>query len=37
MTSGAQILRRSIRRGQLGLLECSSLLLGFCDAEVDDT
>jgi hypothetical protein len=37
MISGAPILRRSIRRGRLGLLECSSLLSGFLDADVDDT
>jgi hypothetical protein len=37
MTSGAPIFRRSVRRRWLGLLECSSLLLGLLDTEVDDT
>jgi hypothetical protein len=35
MTSGAPILRRSVHRGRLGLLECSSLLPSILDAEVD--
>jgi hypothetical protein len=33
MTSGAPIFRRSVCRGRLGLLECSSLLQGFLDAK----
>jgi hypothetical protein len=36
LTSEAPILRRSVCRGRLGLLECSSLLLGFLDVEIDD-
>jgi hypothetical protein len=36
MTSEAPILRMLIRRGRLWLLECSSRLLGFLDAEMDD-
>jgi hypothetical protein len=34
MTSGAPVLRRSIRRGRLGLLKCSSRLPGFLDVEM---
>jgi hypothetical protein len=37
MTSGAPIFRRLVRRRWLGLLECSSLLLGLLDTEVDNT
>jgi hypothetical protein len=36
MTSGAPILRRSLRRGQLGLVGYSSQFPGVLDAEVDD-
>jgi hypothetical protein len=36
MTSGAPVLRRSVLRGRLGLLGCSSWFLGVLDAEVDD-
>jgi hypothetical protein len=36
MTSGAPILRRSVRRGRLGLVGYSSQFSGVLDAEVDD-
>jgi hypothetical protein len=36
MTSGAPVLRRSARRGRLGLTGCSSQFLGVLDTEVDN-
>jgi hypothetical protein len=37
MTSGALVLRRSLRRGWIRLLDCSSWLLTALGTEVDDT